>query len=350
MNQLIKAIVMECWRLFVEASPFLLFGFLIAGLLQTFLTTQTLARHLGRNDLKAVLKAAIFGMPLPLCSCGVIPAAVGLRQQGAGRGPSAAFLVSVPETGVDSIAITYALLDPLMTVLRPVSALITAVVTGSCINRLPPQSQATPPSTEDVSCSCDATGSPPGPPPSLGHRLQAGLSYAFGELLRDIGRWLLLGILVAGILSALLPEDFFLRYLHQEWLSLLLMLVAGIPLYICASASTPVAAALVLKGLSPGAALVLLLVGPATNAATLTVVLRFWGRRVAAVYLASIAGCGLLLGWLTNRLYAWLELDISRWVSQRPAAEEQLWLVVSALLLAGLLIRALVAPKVSAKR
>lgn len=158
-------------------------------------------------------------------------------------------------------------------------------------------------------------------------------------MLQDIGRWLLLGILVAGLLSALLPADFFTRYLGNEPLSLLLMLGIGVPLYICASASTPIAAALVLKGLSPGAALVFLLAGPATNAATITCVRRYWGRATTLVYLASIAGCSLLLGWLTNRLYAATGIDVGHWVSNPVQAGSRPWELACALLLAALLLR-----------
>ncbi len=158
--------------------------------------------------------------------------------------------------------------------------------------------------------------------------------------MRDIGKWLLLGIVIAGVISYLLPEDFFLRYLSGEFLSLLIMLGVGIPLYICASASTPIAAALVLKGLSPGAALVFLLAGPATNAATLTVVGRFWGRAATLTYLASIAVCSLLLGWLTNRVYAWSGADLSTWVQDLGERADSPLMLASALLLLLLLARA----------
>lgn len=172
-------------------------------------------------------------------------------------------------------------------------------------------------------------------------RLREGLDYAFGELLGDIGKWLLLGIAIAGVISWLVPDDFFLRYLGSEVLSLLIMLVVGIPLYICASASTPIAAALVLKGLSPGAALVFLLAGPATNAATITVVGRFWGRGATLVYLFSIALCSLLLGWLTNRLYAWAGIDITRWVQTLGDTSDSPVMVISAVILLVLLARAM---------
>jgi uncharacterized membrane protein YraQ (UPF0718 family) len=157
--------------------------------------------------------------------------------------------------------------------------------------------------------------------------------------LGDIGGWLLLGIAVAGVISALIPDDFFARYMGSEFTSLLIMLAVGIPLYICASASTPVAAALVLKGLSPGAALVFLLAGPATNAATLTVIGRFWGREATLVYLGSIAGCSLLFGYFVNRLYAWADLDITRWARHSGEAPAGSLEIVAALLLLGLLAR-----------
>lgn len=170
-------------------------------------------------------------------------------------------------------------------------------------------------------------------------RIRTGLDYAFTDLLKDIGSWLLLGIGIAALIATLVPDDLLGRYLGSGWLSMLLMLVVGIPLYICASASTPVAAALVLKGLSPGAALVFLLAGPATNAATITIVLRYWGRRSAAVYLASIAFCALSLGWLVDQFYSLWQIDISHWV--HPAGSDQVGLLgtLSAVVLILLLLR-----------
>lgn len=137
MFEIVWNILLECWGLLVESAPFVLLGFLAAGLLKGWLPEDLVRRHLGRNSAGSVLKASLFGVPLPLCSCGVIPAAVALRKQGASKGASAAFLVSVPETGVDSIAITWALLDPIMTLIRPLAAFATATVTGLLINRLP---------------------------------------------------------------------------------------------------------------------------------------------------------------------------------------------------------------------
>jgi hypothetical protein len=334
MLDLVIGIIRECWQLLLEASPYVLLGFFATGLLKALVPAETIVRHLGKSSTGAVLKASIFGVPLPLCSCAVIPAAIGLRKQGASKGASAAFLVSVPETGVDSVAITWALLDPVMTFVRPFSAFVTATVTGLLINLLPEETTL-PGSAEKKSCTsscCAEEKSLPLKPPLL-KRLRAGQSFAFGDLLGDIGGWLLFGIFLAGLISYLVPDDFILNYLGSEFLSLLIMLAVGIPIYICASASTPIAAVLILKGLSPGAALVFLLAGPATNAATLTLVYRYFGRAATAIYLASIAVCSLLFGFLLNRLYALAGIDIIAWVKPLEVTNSSPFAVVSAVLL-----------------
>jgi uncharacterized protein len=343
MFDMIIGILLASWQLLVEAAPFVLFGFLAAGLLKAFVPEDFVARHLGQSSFGSVIKASLFGIPLPLCSCGVIPAAIGLRKHGASNGASAAFLISTPETGVDSIAITYALLDPIMTVMRPLAAFFTATVTGLCINLLPTDQSPPTEVAEHHSDSCSSTccDEHPSLPQNLRQRLGAGLKFAFGDLLGDIGKWLLIGILVSGIISFFVPESFFTNYLSGEYSSLLVMLLIGIPIYICASASTPIAAALVLKGLSPGAALVFLLAGPATNAATLTVIGRFLGKKVTAIYLASIACCSLLAGWLVNRIYFWTGASISDWVSKGAGHEVSPLGTFWALLLLALIVRSL---------
>ncbi len=338
----------ESWHVFRQAAPFLLFGFFVAGLLKALAPADLMARHLGGRGLGSVLKAALVGVPLPLCSCGVLPAAMGLRRQGAGPGATAAFMIATPESGVDSIAVTYAMIDPLMTVLRPVSAFLTATVAGLAANLLPERflpalkAEAQSCATGCFSSSC-ATPQPAGPAsrPSMSARLREGQHHAFGEMLADVGLWLVLGVLVAGAISAFMPPTFFLDTLSGEFTSMLAMMLVGVPMYVCASSSTPIAASLLLKGLSPGAALVFLLTGPATNATTITVMARTFGPALTGVYVASIVACSLAFGLLANRIYAALGFDIHA-VLGSVAETLPAWLeVASSVLLVALILRAL---------
>jgi len=315
----LASLVPETARIFYEGSFYILLGFAIAGLLHEFLPTELIARHLGRENLRSVATAALFGAPIPLCSCGVLPAAAALRQKGAGRSPTMAFLVSTPETGVDSVALTYGLLGGVMAVVRPVVAVVTALVAGLLSMLLPGDDTVVddealrdlPLHAHDHDAQDEAgggeEGSEAGEPASrasLEERLRRALHYGFVTLLDDLAFWLLVGILFTGVLSAALPDDFFRTALGLDrgLLPMLLVILAGVPLYLCASASTPVAAALVAKGLSPGAALVFLLVGPATNAATIAVVGRLLGGRQLRIYLASIIGVSIVAGLLLDAL------------------------------------------------
>lgn len=340
MSNLAVRILLECWEILKEAAPYVILGFFVAGVLKALIPENLVEKHLGQSGTKSVLKASLFGIPLPLCSCGVIPVAIGLRKQGASKGATASFLVSVPETGVDSIAITWALLDPLMTVVRPIAAFITAVLTGIFINFLPDEKE---PKEEPPKKSYCCTSHPengarhPEQSSNLWSRIKDGLTYAFSDLLKDIGGWLMLGIAIAGIISFSVPAGFIEQYLGGEFSSLLIMLVIGIPLYICASASTPIAAALVLKGLSPGAALVFLLAGPATNAATMTVVAKHLGKAATAIYISTIAVSSLATGWLVNRIYLWLDIDVLNWINPAEHAADSIFYTFSAITLLGLL-------------
>jgi uncharacterized protein len=342
MAEIITGIVFACWDILKEAAPYVLFGFFAAGILKALIPESLVAKHLGQPGTRSVLKASLFGIPLPLCSCGVIPVAIGLRKQGASKGATASFLVSVPETGVDSIAITWALLDPLMTVLRPIAAFLTAVITGILINLVPDrETMADQSPAKDCGCPADPEREHENrerAKQSLLFRMKSGLAYAFSDLLKDIGGWLMLGIVIAGIITFFVPVGFIEQYLGGEFSSLAIMLVIGIPLYICASASTPIAAALVLKGLSPGAALVFLLAGPATNAATMTVVAKHLGKTAMGIYLGAIAVCSLAIGWTVNRLYAWAGLDVLAWINQ-PEQGPDSWLSsAAAVILLALLL------------
>jgi len=312
-NIFIKVIT-ESWEVMVEASPYVLLGFFVAGMLKAFVPDGLMARHLGSRSFASVVKAALAGVPLPLCSCGVLPAALGLRKQGASKGAATAFMISTPETGVDSMAVTYALIDPFMTIIRPVAAFVTAIFAGGLVNAFETDEapRISPLPMAHTACSCGSHATEL----STWSRFSAGMEFAFVEMIADIGKWFLIGVVIAGGVSAMIPDGFINQYIGDGFVPLVIMLVVGLPLYVCATSSTPIAASLLLKGLSPGAALVFLLAGPATNGATLTVMFKVLGRRAAALYLFAISISSLFLGWLVDRGYSALGLDIRAVVAQ----------------------------------
>lgn len=294
MFDVLRQIAVDFWLVFAEMSPYLLFGFFVAGLLSMLVSRKMVERHLGGPGLLPLLKAAIFGVPLPLCSCGVIPVSMSLHKQGASKGATLSFLLSTPQTGVDSILVTYSLLGPVFAIFRPLVALATGVFGGLLVNLFgrataAPAQATDPPENSTLN-------------PMWVKRFLDGMRYAFVTLPRDIGKPLLLGLAIAAIISALVPEDFFADKLGRGLFAMFVMMVVGIPIYVCASASVPVAAALILKGLSPGAALVFLMTGPATNAAGLATIWNVLGRRTALLYLATVAGCALGAGLLLDAL------------------------------------------------
>ena len=305
----------ESWKLLLESSMYIIFGLLASGLLRVFLNPASVAQHLGHGRYLSVFKAALLGIPIPLCSCGVLPAAASLKKQGANNGATTAFLISTPESGVDSIAITYALLDPIMTVARPIAAFVSAITAGLSENLLG-KGRLDKTSAPDLTCPVDACCDGEGCSPqehkrhhTFFERVLAGLRFAFTDVWGDLASWFFLGLLLAGVITTLIPQDMISRYLGGGLHSMLFMLVLGIPLYICATASTPVAAALVLKGVSPGAALVFLLVGPATNVTSLTVLFGILGKRASAIYLSAIALSAVLFGLAVDQVYASLGLS-----------------------------------------
>ena len=289
------------WGIVAESGPFLLLGFVIAGFLKVLIPQERVFRFLGQDNFRSVFIASIFGVPVPLCSCSVIPTAIALKRSGASKGATTSFMISTPETGVDSIGITWALMDPIMTIARPLIALLSAVGCGTAVNILRSRgwdgtapADLELPTAEGPQCKSEQT---------IGSKIQQALSYSFGTLLDDLTPSFLIGFLGSGLITLLIPADFFGSTLPTGWISMLVMLVAGIPFYVCAAASTPIAAALIAKGLDPGAALVLLLAGPATNLATMAVVHRFLGKRVLIVYVTGISVFALLGGVVINHLY-----------------------------------------------
>jgi uncharacterized membrane protein YraQ (UPF0718 family) len=325
MNLLLD-ILLQSWNILVESSVFILFGLLVSGLLRVFLNPGSVSRHLGQGRFKSVFKASLMGIPIPLCSCGVLPAAAALKKQGANNGAVTSFLISTPESGVDSIAITYALMDPIMTVVRPVAAFVTAFAAGISENLIG-KPDTTRPIVPDLSCPVDGCcdGQNCSPEVHRNHhsfteKTKAGFRFAFTDVWGDLAVWFLFGLLLSGIITVLIPESVFSRYMGGGFGSMLIMLGVGIPIYICATASTPIAATLILQGVSPGAALVFLMTGPATNVTSLTVLTRVLGRRATAIYLFAIAICAVGFGLLVDWIYSAMNISARAVVGQAGEA------------------------------
>lgn len=298
------------WAVLLEAAPWLLFGLVVAGLIKVWMPANLLSRWLGGRGIGPVARAALVGTPLPLCSCSVIPAAVTLRRSGASKGATVSFLIATPENGADSIALSYALLGPFMTVVRPVAAIISAIgaglLTAGIAGEEDTANDAAMHNAPDPNRSCcnddgcgNQTAATTSRPSGLIGRLKLAVRYALIELFDDIAMWLGIGLVLAALMNALIPPS-----AMAEWGSglpaMLAMLVIGVPMYICATASTPVAAAMLIAGISPGTVLVFLLAGPATNLGTVAIVRRELGARAAVSYLVGIAIGALALGVVTD--------------------------------------------------
>jgi len=280
----------ELVELTIEMAPYLMLGFLFAGILYAWFPDQKMVKYLGKNNTASVFNAALLGVPLPLCSCGVIPTGISFYKNGASKGSSVAFLISTPQTGVDSIMVTWSLLGWPLAVIRPIIALITGMFGGILTNISENRNNKKNPTVQQI------------PEANINKKIgvMGMLKYAFVDFLQDIVKWLTVGLLIAALMAVIIPEDFFLRYLSNDYLSMLIILVASIPLYVCATGSVPIAAGLMMKGLSPGAALVFLMAGPATNAATISVIANAMGRKTLFTYLFSIIAGALFFGILIN--------------------------------------------------
>lgn len=335
------------WQLLLQSSPYMLFGLLVGGLLKVFLSADYVAKHLGRGRFSSVLKASILGIPIPLCSCGVLPAAASLKKQGANNGATAAFLISTPESGVDSISITYALLDPIMTIARPVSAFFSAMIAGVGINVfLPGEPEKDKHSIKSAESSCGCSGTCSAPiiqPPTQGQglfsKLKEGLQYAVTDIWGDLAGWFFIGLLVAGLITVVIPDEAISAYLGGGLRSMLLMLCLGIPLYICATASTPIAAAFILKGVSPGTALVFLLVGPATNITSLSVLFGILGKKATALYLIAMAIVAVICGLLLDLIYFSFGISAAAVVSSNSDVLPESVTIIATMLLILLSVR-----------
>lgn len=362
------------WALLLDSGLWLIVGFLMAGVMHAVVPKGFLERHLSGRGPWPILKASLLGIPLPLCSCSVIPVAAGLRRGGASRGASAAFAISTPQTGEESIPLTWALFGPVYALTRPVVAMITAFIAGSLIESFGGARRALGPASAARSCGCSdgeqakpahaccggavaelpkpahsccgGTAAPnsecgceseskscgcepqdsAAPAKSCGcsgdhrhgskpqhncgsahaaaeqrsawDRVQAGWRHGFVTMPIDLAPWLGIGFVLAALVTAIIPQGWIESNIGTGLLPMLIMLLIGIPLYICATSSTPLAYSLVVAGLSPGAALVLLLAGPATNVATITWALKDLGTKATVIYLGTIAVVAVAAGWV----------------------------------------------------
>lgn len=322
MSALVEILEKFVWQfvtLFSEMAPFLLLGFLLAGILHVWVPNHLYVPKISKTNFKSVLWSALFGIPLPICSCGVIPTSIALRKEGASKGASVSFLISTPATGVDSILATYSLLGGPFAILRPVAAFVTAMLGGLFTNVVTKNEPETgvavvgethEPHHEHEHCDCDGDHCSCGQDHDEDHskksfvqKVRETLEYGFVNMIGDVSKWLIIGLLLGALIAAFVPDDFFL-FLHEyPLLCMVVVLVLAMPMYTCATGSIPLALALVEKGITPGAALVLLMAGPATSIASMLVVGKAFGKRTLAAYLTSIALGALFFGLIIDTFF-----------------------------------------------
>lgn len=354
--------------LFLESAPWLLLGLLVAGIMHELVPVSFLERHMGTNSSASIAKAAVIGAPLPLCSCGVIPAALGLRRSGASKPSTVSFLVSTPETGVDSVSVSYALLGPLFAIVRPIAAILSAMYAGFMVRwfdnetlRASTQAPSSCCSSETVaaptSCceettvvadSCcaetsaqSANNSDSKKPEKGPNKVTRVISYASGKLLADIMLWLLIGLALAAAIQTWVPTDFLTRW-GDGLVAMLVMAFIGVPMYICATASTPLAVGFLAAGLSPGAVLVFLMAGPATNVSTMGMIKQEMGSKTLVLYLFSVVSASVGFGYLLNALVG--QFNLQHLIQTGSAlhthgANVQAIYALSGVVLAGLITR-----------
>ncbi len=312
-----------------EMAPYLLLGFFFAGLLYAFIPQNKIERYFNGKSLKSSALASIFGIPLPLCSCGVIPTGMAFYKNGASKGGTVSFLISTPQTGVDSILATFSLMGLPFAIIRPIAALVTGItgglITGVVTNNEPEkktfQEQAEKART-------------------LSQKMVDVFRYGFVEFIQDISKWLVIGLVLAAIISALIPNDFFELLNMPPIVQMSLILVVSVPLYICATGSIPLAAILILKGVSPGAAFVLLMAGPATNAATITMIGKVLGKKSLVSYLITIIAGAIGFGLIID--YAlpahWFSEIANQHLHHYHGGYLNWWQIASGIILAALII------------
>jgi hypothetical protein len=281
-------------------APYLMFGLIFVGLLNLFMTKEIVSKHIGENNFLSIFKAALFGVPLPLCSCGVVPSAVYMSKNGASKPATVSFLISTPQTGIDSIIATYGMLGPIFAIFRPIAAFIMGIAGGLATKLLDKKELPQAPKMMEFPIFA------PKEIKNAKYYYQKGLVYPFVEFLDDITSQFLVGLLIAGLITYFIPEDFFAGSLvGSGLLGMLAMVIIGIPMYVCATASIPIAISLMMKGFSPGVAFVFLAAGPATNAASISILMNSLGKKATFIFIGSISLFSILFGLILDRIFVW---------------------------------------------
>lgn len=307
MIQYISLFAQEMWRLCMEMAPYLLLGMFVSGLISVFIDNTFVTKHIGQKNIFSIFKSTLFGIPLPLCSCGVIPVAATLRESGASKGATVSFLVSTPQTGVDSILLTYGMMGPIFAFFRPLAALISGMFSGIVINHF--DTDALSPAAPNRSPSNE----------SIQKKVYNGLKYGFISLPSDIVVPLFQGLLVAAAIALFIPPDLIGEYFSSNTLlQYLMMLLVSLPVYVCATASIPIGLALLIKGVTPGAVFVFLMAGPATNASSIAVIKNILGKKTLVRYLSLIGFTALLFGFFLD---TFLTIDLSEIVGKHHGHE-----------------------------
>ena len=331
--------ILNFWNVLGEMSPYLLFGFFVAGVLSICVSPAFIEQHLGKNSIGSIIKASLFGVPLPLCSCGVIPVSASLRNHGASKGATTAFLISTPQTGIDSIMVTLSLLGPVFAVFRPILAFLSGIIGGVFVNITDNETERDGPKVEKCHGECCSGKDEK----NVLYRI---FHYGFIVLPKDLAKSLLIGLIIAAAISSLMPKDFFTGIWSTGIQTKLLIMLLGIPVYVCATASVPIAWSLLAIGISPGAALIFLMTGPATNAATLFTMWKILGRKATVVYLITVAVTALIGGIILDKIYLF---------SGYAASKSPMWMLpesiksLSAVLLIGLMVYVIISSKFSIK-
>ena len=313
-----------------EMSPYVLLGFLIAGILHVFVDEATLTRHLSGNGWKSVVKAAAIGIPLPLCSCGVLPTAVSLRRQGASKAATTSFLIATPQTGVDSIAATYSLLGLPFALIRPFAALTGAVFGGVAVGKIAPDKEES--NKLSVSCNEDVKKK------SLFKKLKESVSYGFFDMIDSMGTWLVIGLIIATLITIFVPDSFFVGLRQYPLIAMIAVVLIAVPMYICATGSIPIAMSLMLKGLSPGVAFVMLMAGPAANFASILILDKTQGRKATAIYVSSVIITAIIFGLIIDFLLPASWFTISAATDSHNAHMHMGWFETACSIILGLLL------------